>query len=451
MGILIPIVILGVAVGLVTFFVVRSIIRPKKIATLANLVKQKRNNQAIRAAKKIIAQEPRNPDAHYLLGLAYLGENKPELALMELKTVNQIGQFSEHTPEVPFRQKIAELYRKFNQPEEALKEYLVLLKKEPNNAQYYVQTGELFEDRSRSDKAASYYKKAIELDERNGEAYFRLGKVLAKNKKIVEAREYLERAIKLDPDNYEAYYFLGRIQKDAKDLPAALSSFQKAQKAPEYKVKALVERGGCYLSMNNTENAISELERAIKLVEDESSPEALYARYFLAAAFEKNRRIEQAIEQWEQIYKKKPGFRDVAEKLSNYQDVRSNDHVKDFMTASEDHFLKICEQITGALGLTIREIKSITNGSEVLAVEPQSKWRNARKLPRLIRFFRVTEVIDESTVRGLHEEMKQQNINRGLIVTSATFSRVAMDFAESRPIDLYDKDKLQEMLQRIEL
>lgn len=451
MGILIPILILGVSVGLVTFFVVRSIIQPKKLATLANLVKQNRLSQAIRAAKKIIAQEPRNPDAHYLLALAYLGDNKPELALMELKTVNQIGQFGEHSPEVPFRKNIAELYRKFNQPEEALKEYLVLLKKDPNNPDYYLQTGALFEERNRTDRAAGYYKKAIELDERNADAYFRVGRVLYKNKKLLEAREYLERAVKLDPDNHEAYYFLGRILKDSKDIPAALSAFEKAQKHSDFKIKALIERGACYLSMNNTESAVSELERAIKLSQDDSAGEVLYGRYFLAAAYEKTRNIEQAIEQWEKIYAKKPGFRDVAEKLAEYQDVRSDDHVKDYMTVNQDAFLKLCEHLTDALGLTIREIKPIANGSEVLAVEPQSKWRNARKLPRLIRFFRVTDVIDESTVRALHEEMKQQNVNRGLIVTSSTYSRVAIDFAESRPIDLYDKEKLHELLKQVEL
>lgn len=448
MGILIPIVILGVLVGIITFFVVRSVIQPKKLASLSNLVKQNRFSQAIRVAKKIVAQEPRNADAHYLLAMAYLGYQKPELALMELKTVNQIGQFGEYASEIPFRKKIAELYRNFNQPEEALKEYLLLIKQDPNDAEHYIQTGVLFEERNRTDKAAAYYKKAIDFDERNAVAYYRVGRILYRQKKLLEAREYLERAIRLDPDNFEAYYYLGRLQKDAKDLPGALSSFEKAEKDPDYKVKALVERGSCYLSMNNTENAIPELERAINLAGDQSSAEVLYARYFLASAHEKKRRIETAIEQWEKIYTKKPGFRDVAEKLSQYQELRSDDQVKDYMTVSEDIFLSMCERATLSLGLTVRDRKAITNGCEVVAVEAQSKWRNARKLPRLIRYFRITEVVDMSMVRSLHEAMKQQNMNRGMIVTSSTFSRAAMDYAESRPIDLYNKERLQEMLQQ---
>ena len=107
MGIIIPIVILGAVVGIVTFFVVRSIIQPKKLASLSALVKQNRFSQAIRVAKKIVAQEPRSADAHYLLAMAYLGDQKPELALMELKTVNQIGQFGDYAQEVPFLKNIA--------------------------------------------------------------------------------------------------------------------------------------------------------------------------------------------------------------------------------------------------------------------------------------------------------------------------------------------------------
>jgi restriction endonuclease Mrr len=93
----------------------------------------------------------------------------------------------------------------------------------------------------------------------------------------------------------------------------------------------------------------------------------------------------------------------------------------------------------------------VQGGAQVVAVEAQSKWRNARKLPKLLWFLRVTEIIDEAKTRAIHEEMKRQNIHRGVIVSSSTYSRKASDYAESRPIDLYDKDKLHALLQKIEM
>ncbi len=451
MGIIILIIILGAAVGLITFFVIRSILAPKRVTALANLIKQGKNSQAIRAAKNILAKDPRDPDAHYLLGQAYLAENKAELALMEFKAVNDIGQFDGLVREVPFREKIADLYAKFNQSEEALKEYLLLIRKDPNNPDYYYNAGRLFEERNRSQKAAALYKKAVEINPRHSAAHSGLGSLLFRAKRYAEAKGYLDEAAKMDPENYRAFFYIGKIHKEFKDHTAAMSAFEKASKDPELKLKALVERGGSLLALGDFDRAAAELERALKHGDNESSPELLFARYFLATAYEKTRRIEAAIEQWEKVYQKKPGFRDVAEKLSQYQELRHDDRIKDYLTAGGDEFAEICRKLTGAMGLAVRDVSGIDNGCDVVAMEAQSKWRNTRNLPILIRFLRGTESIDEGTVRVLHEEMKKQSVTRGVLVCSSTFSRLAQEFVESRPIDLQNKDRLQELLKKIEM
>ena len=84
----------------------------------------------------------------------------------------------------------------------------------------------------------------------------------------------------------------------------------------EIKMKSLIERGACYIKLQNYERAISELNRAITLSEDDGKPEALYGRYLLAACYEKTRRLDLAVEQWERIYRKKSAFKGVAEKLN---------------------------------------------------------------------------------------------------------------------------------------
>jgi tetratricopeptide (TPR) repeat protein len=286
------VIILGIVIGAITFFVIRSIIAPKKVASLANLLKQGKTSAVVRTAKQILAREPRNPEAHYFLGMAYQEENKNELALMELQIVNQIGTFSAACPEIPFRKKIAELYKFFNQPEEALKEYLLLIKMEPEEAEYYYEAGLLFEKRERAEKASVYFRKTIELNPNHSDAHYHLGMILYRSKKPVEAKVEFELAIKIQPDNFKAYYFVGKLLKDNHDYTGALAAFEKAQRDPEQKVKALVERGGCYMSMNNMEKAISELDRAVKISTNETAPETLYGRYFLAMCYEKTREID---------------------------------------------------------------------------------------------------------------------------------------------------------------
>mgnify|MGYP006291376479 CR=1 FL=1 len=449
--IILIIIILGVGLGVISFFIIKSFILPKKVANLEQMLKQGKASSVARGAKQLIAKEPRNIQAHYLLGQAYLMDEKPELALMEFKTVNQISDFSKAVPEKEFREKIGSLFERFNQPEEALKEYLLLIKLEPQNGDYFFKAGTLFESRDKSDKALNYYRKAIQLDPRHPEAHFRLGFLLYRNKKPVEAKTELDAAVSVNPGNYKAFYYIGKLLKDGHDYIGALHSFEKAQRDPEFKVKALVERGACYLNTQSYENAISELERAIKISNDPGAGETLFAKYFLANVYEKTRNVDKAVELWEQIYTKKSSFRDVAEKLSQYQDIRTDDHVKDFHTTPMDQFYEMCKSIAEAIGLNVQDIKDIQNGCEILGVEAESKMRNVRKIPKLIRFLRVAELIPESTVRALHDEMKSQNVPRGIIVTSSNFSRKAVDFASNRPIDLFGKDKLQQILKKVEL
>jgi tetratricopeptide (TPR) repeat protein len=450
MGLIIAIIILGLAIAVVAYFLLRSILAPKKVGSLQTMLSQGKSAGVIKAAKQLVQKDARNADAHYLLGLAYDQDGKQELALMELKTVNEIGNFDGIVDEVPFRKKISELYLKFNQAEEALKEYLLLAKREPNNADYYYHIGRIFEERNRNDKAAAYYKKAVDLNPRNADAHTRLGLILYRAKRLTDARTELDQAVRVQPENCEAWYYIGKILKDNRDCVSAMSAFEKASREQEYKVKSLIERGGCLISMNSIDRATSELERAAKLAEAGSNEE-LYARYFLAHCHEKSRRIERAVEEWEYIYSKKRNFRDVAEKLGKYQELRTDDRLKDFLTMSHDEFLDVCKRTTEVIGLTVRDARDIDGGCEIIAVENTSKWRNARAMPKLIRYLRIAEIIDESSVRDTHEEMRKQSITRGLIITSSTFSRLAQDYAESRPIDLYNKDKLQSLLQQVEM
>src|SRR5690606_23913503 len=128
-----------------------------------------------------------------------------------------------------------------------------------------------------------------------------------------------------------------------------------------------------------------------------------YARYFLAMCFEKNRELDRAIEQWEKIYAKKPNFRDVAEKLSQYQEFRTDDKMKDYLTSGQNEFIEICKAlVTQGLSLLVKDYNEIPNGCDIIAIEgDQAKWRNVKKLPRLLRFYRMPELIDEATVRAV--------------------------------------------------
>ena len=150
------IVVLAIGVCFLLFFIIKTVSSPKKIEGLKKLLKQGKLPQAIKLAKSLIQKDPRDYMAHYYLGKAYLADNKTELALMEYKYVDQNALFDESLPEASFRQEISSLYLKFNQPDEALKQFLLLTKMDPKNAENFYNAGKLYEQKGRSDLALGF-------------------------------------------------------------------------------------------------------------------------------------------------------------------------------------------------------------------------------------------------------------------------------------------------------
>jgi len=436
----------------VIFFAVKAALAPKKISTLSDLVKAGKGSQAVKMAKLILGKDPRNPEAHYFLGMAYLVDGKAELALMEFKTVNQMGLFQGLLVEKDFRKQIAALFERFDQGEEALKEYILLVKLDPANPENYYKAGFYFEERGKADNALKYYRKTLEMQPDHSDAHLRLGMLFLRANRPLEARQELDQALKLKPDNYHAWFSMGRLLKEGHDLNGALSAFEKAQKDPDLKVKALVERGSCFMTQKNYDRATVELERALKLATNDSEKDILYARYFLAHCYEKNRFIDKAIGEWEKIYSKKPTFKDVAEKLSAYQDLRVDDRIKDYVTSGKPQFLAICQGLVGAMGFSVQDSTEMPNGTiKIIAIENESeKWRAVKKMPKILLFHRTSEPIDEAPLREVSEEIRKLGANKCYVVTNTTFTRAAVSFAETRPYELVGKDQLQTLLKRTE-
>jgi len=304
----IPISIVGMGVLVFIFFSLKNHLVPKRIEAVNDHLKHNKLASAIRGAKSILERDPRNVDAHYLLGRAYLVDGRPGLALSEFHTINRLGFFGTYCREQEFRKETAALYAGQGHTEEALKEYLLLIQMDPQEAEHYFRVGELLERRQNTEKAHAYYRKAVRLDPRHSHAHFRLGYLLYRSNHLSEAKVELLKAVKQDPENYGAHFYLGKLLKSAKDHNGALQYFEKAQRDPELKLKTLIERGGSYINLQQYERAVAELSRAVRLSQDEDGAEALYSRYFLSIAYEKTRQLERAIALWEEIYARKQSF-----------------------------------------------------------------------------------------------------------------------------------------------
>ncbi|MDR0642402.1 MAG: tetratricopeptide repeat protein [Treponema sp.] len=301
-------------------FVIKLILSPRRVEALGTLIKQGKTQAAISSARRLIARDSKNAEAHYYLGLAYHTEKKEEEAYREFKLLNQLSIQGKLIPEMDYRQTLAQLYEAHGENEEALKEYLLLIKLAPKRGEFYLQAGRLFAAKGKGDTAREYLQKAAELSPKDGNVYYELGALCYKEKKAPEAKAALERALRLqkEGDQGRTWFYLGKLQKDVKDYGGAQDSFEKAARDAEFRVRALVEKGGCYMAQNDMTRAAGDLERAVGSIKDETGADSLYARYFLGLCYEKGGEIDKAVAQWERVYAQKKGFKDVGEKLSRY-------------------------------------------------------------------------------------------------------------------------------------
>ena len=80
--------------------------------------------------------------------------------------------------------------------------------------------------------------------------------------------------------------------------------------------------------------------------------------------------------------------------------------------------------------------------------ENKDTWKNVRKQFFLIEFHRDSDAVDESKVRQFVEEIKTQGYYKGMIFSSSGFSTLATQFAESRPVTLINREKLEIVLSK---
>ena len=440
----------GAGFTVFVFFVLRTVISPKKLRHIESLLADNNVKAAIRHVKMLLAKNERNSDAHWWLGECYRAENRPELAVVEYRYITNTGNFTATASQRKVRRRLAEEYFKLGQIDESQKEYILLSKLEPSNYENYYEIARLFEQRNYTDSALSNYKKAVTINPKHADSHVRLGRIYIKKQLINEAKQAFMTALRYDPQNGMCHYHLGRISRTSGDTATALAHFEKALKDPALKQRSLLERANIFIVKGERQQAISELLRALQLGEKDL-PAALAARYMLARCYELNKELLQAVEQWENIYKKNPKYRDVAEKLNLYSSLRADDRLKDFLTASQENFQNTSALIVRSMGLAVQDV-FLKNQDlvEIHALETQSRWRNAKKATIIVRMYRSPEPIGYDEIRGLYDVMRKIGALRSICVTASQFSKSAIEFAQIRPIDLLDKGEFTKLLHGVE-
>ena len=435
--------------GVIIFYILSTYVFPKKIEEISRMIDAGQTRLAIKKLQEMLERDSRDPYAHFFLAKAYLKENNSQYAIVEYRQVLKQGRFDDVIRELDVHKDMARLYIERKAMEDARKELLILTKIEPDNFENYFKLGEVFYNAGMLDKAVGFFKKSIFYNTKHDASYFYLGQIYYRNSNWAEAKQMFVETLKLDPANYRAHYFLGLVLRQQGDFEWAIKEFDTAQKSEDLKVKCFLAKGSCYMEKGQLPKAVMEFERGLKFARRGNETE-LNLRYYLADCMEKMRDVHGAIHQWEKIIEVNANFRDVRDKLKNYADFRQDDRIKDFLIAGLSQFEHLSRKMVESMGYRVMDVDIISDTEiEMVVMESEGKWRNTRQSNRVIRIIRSTDTVQEGLLRRLHENMRARNALRIMIITSGDYSQGAMDFANTRPIDLYGKTELLDLLKKV--
>ncbi len=146
---------------------------------------------------------------------------------------------------------------------------------------------------SSPDRAYELVQRALALDERLPQVHWVLGEVELYRRNYAGAQAAIERAIALDPNWADAHAQAANILIYSGRPEEALGVFDQAMRLnPRFPAPYLRQRGKAYLTLHRYEQAIADLEEALR-----RNPTLWDARLFLAASYAHAGRIAEA--EWE--------------------------------------------------------------------------------------------------------------------------------------------------------
>lgn len=414
-------------------------------------MQQNRYREAIAELESAIEKDDRNMRARYMLAQCYAITGENQKAILHARQIVKYGHFSPEVPEAKVRKLLAHAFENINNLTDAKNEYLILTTLEPNNFENFFRAGEIFFRSNVQIKAMKFLQKASQLNNKHAESLALLGQCQYQMGAYQEARSALLKVTQLKSDHYVAHYFLGLCLRYLGDLDWAIKEFDLAEKDQGLKAKALLAKGMALIDQNNFIRAAQELDRGLQYAAPKSET-AINLNYLVAMAYEKNREIPEAIKYWETVEIIKPGYRDVREKLKQYQEFRTDDSIKDFMISGNAQFESIVRRMVEGMGYSITELRVRDDSViEMVTSEKETQQRNARKQHTMFIIQRNMDPVRENQVRELHEHMRTAHTSRGFIMTTGEITPAAVDFASSRPIELVDSTGLAQYLKKADV
>ena len=117
--------------------------------------------------------------------------------------------------------------------------------------------------------------------------------------------------------------------------------------------------------------------------------------------------------------------------------------------AGQSEFVGLCRKIVSRFfpnaKVKILDISVLATYTDIIAEIDTPKWADLV----IFRFFRSQGSVGELVLRDFHGRIKEMKAGKGVCMTAGTFTEEARRFTEGRPMDLFDKNRLNKVLHAI--
>lgn len=408
-----------------------------KIEDIEELIGRGRFRDAMSRLEAILEKDERNPKVNFLLGTVHEKMGGYQTAILQYRRILKFGRWRDDVTELQVRNHLAECLRHAGNHTEAKNEYLILTKLDPQNYAHFYEAARLFQKGKVFPNALKFYKQAVALNSRHFGSWSGLGRTYFGMNAYSDAREALSKAAELDPGDRENLYYLGQAHRFLGEHVKALENFEKSERDESLRTRSILARGLVFIDQGSYAQAMTELERGLAWAEA-GSDIWMQFHYLIAASAERLKDVGTAIEYWEVIQRHDAKYRDVASKLRQYAEFRTNDQIKELLIANRMQFETIARSIAENMGLRINGSKLHSDVAITLICSDNQSSQKMRVQNTVVRIYREMSSVNENQIREFHDLMKSENAAKGVFMTVGEFAPSAVEYAANRPIDLMD-------------
>ena len=257
---------------------------------------------AIEQYQEIIKLDPSSADDHVMLGRLYHADSQLQKALEEEKTAVKLAPDSEDAVTT-----LAMLYNEMGDTAKAA-ETLDSVPEASRSAKLYSALGETYDQKKDYKKAIDAYQHAIALDRDNLDAIRGLADSLDKDGQTEKALQQYKIISDANPEDPRAYIQLGEIYRRLGKFDLALQSLKKAQSMVQDSEQVSYDLALVYEAQGRYDDAISALQDLLKRTEkadgkysqDERENRAIFIER-LGSSYAENNNFPAAIDAFQKM------------------------------------------------------------------------------------------------------------------------------------------------------